>query len=91
MYRAEKHRCAMVSLRETAISMAFFRPVHLWYHCGTGRTFVLSQHADVPIGGVTCLKYLLIIHLRKKISRLEKSVSRIIVSRWSLPWGGVAK
>jgi hypothetical protein len=54
MYRAEKHRCAMVSLRETAISMAFFRPVHLWYPCGTGRTFVLSQHADVasnvPIG-----------------------------------------
>jgi len=49
--------------------MAFFRPVHLWYHCGTGRTFVLSQHADVPIGGVTCHKYLLIIHLRKKISR----------------------
>jgi hypothetical protein len=46
--------------------------------------------SNVPIEGVTCLKYLLIIHLRKKIAGLEKSVSRIIVSRWSLP-RGVAK
>jgi hypothetical protein len=53
--------------------MAFFRPVHLGNPPGYRADNVLTQHADVavnvPIGGVTFLEYLLIIHLRKKISR----------------------
>ena len=56
----------MVSRSETAISMAFFRPVHLGTPPGYRADYMMTWHDDVARGGVTFLEYLLIIHLRKK-------------------------
>ena len=80
MYRAEKHRVAMVSLRETAMFHGAFPPgtfvVPLWDRAD----FMLTQHADsdddVAFKPVQVpFKYLLIIHLRKKSAAWRK-VSR---------------